>query len=641
MSDSSGIAIELFWEVLKRHFEEALTTDADTNELVLALNDVKDVEQLLQEVVYECSQEKRVERVPFLHKITEFMAEQSWQIGAHMTWEDFKKLAEHVEPWKVSETGLDLALRQSIQRRVEEKQFPPVMPTELNDRDQQAVAENLLALVDEDSKDKLLTYILSYSRTETTEENGSADWILGLYETMYKHVRIWIFTETLKSHVFPHRHHNRHFLPLVPPQILKSTEERANAVDVVREITPDMLPLIEKALWQAWEECYTVLEMVGMPAESGFSTFLEKHYYSVLSKMLQEKKDASDGFVPLVPTDMFASGAAEKEKRDKIVRQASKKDGEYAEMAMKRDIAEKVDTLNETQKQLFLQTPINKNKFAVECYFQHLARRVRKRDGSEDLIHVSGDSSQEAKVNSLNLAGASALENLIAGVSGPVKGTENQPEQKCEYEACLDICTTVPENSYINFQGVLVCCDTEARQVGMGQIAVGKRKQKAHTSTQLVKLILVDQTGPIQVQIWGDDLGDTIINAWSRLQTNQASPSAERAPHIVDLQRVRVQAFPKSDWNGDCLTRMRFLRSVENFGANSNATTVTMLTQPTSFNLLERKWMQPPLNVCISKFQTIKNKLRAPFRITLSGVISDVKPLDITQNGNTKETFFN
>ena len=154
-------------------------------------------------------------------------------------------------------------------------------------------------------------------------------------------------------------------------------------------------------------------------------------------------------------------------------------------------------------------------------------------------------------------------------------------------------------------------------------------------------MILVDQTGPIQVQIWEDDLGETIIDAWNRLHTNQSVPTAERAPHIVDLQRVRVQAFPKSVWNGDSLTRMRFLRSVENLGANSNATTVTMLKKPTSFNLLERKWMPPPLNVCISEFQRIKNKLRAPFRITVSGVIADVKPLDMTQNGNTKDAFFN
>ena len=540
-----------------------------------------------------------------------------------------------------TESGLDLALRQSIEGRVKDKQFPPVLPAEVKDGNQQAVAENLLALIDEHSKAELFAYILSNNRSVSTEENGSADWVLGLYENMYKHVRIWLYTETLKNKVFPHRHHNQHFLPLVPPQTLTSTEERTNAVDVAREITPDMLPFIEEALWHAWGDYYTVLDMVGESAEKGFTTFLEELYYSVLSKQLQEKRNNLDSFVPLIPIHMFASGAAEEEKRSKIVRQASKKDGEYAETAMKRDTAEKADALNETQKQFFSQMPIEKNKFAVGRYFEHLARRVRKRDGSVDSIHLSGGCSQEATVKSLGVPEASALQNLIAGARCPVKGRENVPEQKCEYAACLDICTNIMENTYINFQGVLVCCDTEARQVGFSPVVVGKKRQKAHTRTQLVKLILVDQTGPIQVQIWGNELGETITDAWNRLQTNQTAPTTERAPYIVDLQRVQVQAFPKSDWNGDSLTRMRFLQSVENLGANSNSTTVTMLTKPSSFNLLERKWMPPPLNVCIYEFQRIKNKLRAPFRITVSGVIADVQPLNVTQKGNTEEAFFN
>ena len=103
MSDSSEISIEIFWEVLKRHFEKASSTDANKNELVIALDDFKDVEQLLQEVVYECSEEKRVETVPYLTKIIEFITDNSWESGASMTWADFRKLVEHVEPWKIAE----------------------------------------------------------------------------------------------------------------------------------------------------------------------------------------------------------------------------------------------------------------------------------------------------------------------------------------------------------------------------------------------------------------------------------------------------------------------------------------------------------------------------------------------------------
>ena len=51
-----------------------------------------------------------------------------------------------------TESGLDLSLRQSIEGRVKDKLFPPVLPAELKDRHQQAVAENLLALIDEHCK---------------------------------------------------------------------------------------------------------------------------------------------------------------------------------------------------------------------------------------------------------------------------------------------------------------------------------------------------------------------------------------------------------------------------------------------------------------------------------------------------------
>ena len=58
-----------------------------------------------------------------------------------------------------TESDLDLSLRQSIEGRVKDKLFPPVLPAELNDGDQQAVAENLLALIDEHSKAKQFAYI--------------------------------------------------------------------------------------------------------------------------------------------------------------------------------------------------------------------------------------------------------------------------------------------------------------------------------------------------------------------------------------------------------------------------------------------------------------------------------------------------
>ena len=299
-SDSpTQIISPTLWVTLKEHFRQAAESDQIDDNTIWQQPTSVSVCKLVESALVSSGSTQTEDLDTVRSEIERYVTRILTTKKKTFTWKDMSLLVEELKPLLISadqserihqtitETGLDLALRQSIERRVEDKQFPPVMPAELKDRDQQAVAENLLGLVDEHSKDKLLTYILSNSRTETTEENGSADWILGLYETMYKHVRIWVFTETLRSHVFPHRHHNQHFLPLVPPQILKSTEERANAVDVARKITPDILPLIKEALWHAWGDYYTVLEMVGIPAEKGFTTFLEELYYSVLSKQLQ------------------------------------------------------------------------------------------------------------------------------------------------------------------------------------------------------------------------------------------------------------------------------------------------------------------------------------------------------------------
>ena len=152
-------------------------------------------------------------------------------------------------------------------------------------------------------------------------------------------------------------------------------------------------------------------------------------------------------------------------------------------------------------------------------------------------------------------------------------------------------------------------------------------------------MILVDQTGPILVTVW-NDLAEKMTEAWNSLQNSRTSNSEGPANHIVDFQRIRVYSLPKTDWNGEALTKIRYLRNVESPGATGNETKFTMLAQPTAFNLLKIKWTLPPPHCCVVNFQTLKNKLRAPCRLTVRGTVSGVKPIEITQSGNRKECVF-
>ena len=233
----------------------------------------------------------------------------------------------------------------------------------------------------------------------------------------------------------------------------------------------------------------------------------------------------------------------------------------------------------------------------------------------------------------------SFLRELIADTNErvPLQQTTLPPE-KCKYAAAVDILSSIADHTLINFQGVLFWCDTDARQVLVAQPYGGRKKYKAAHEVSVADLVLVDQTGPVKVVIWGN-LALEITTAWKSLQRARALASTTVCEYIVDLQRVHVYSLPKNDWNGSCLTRLRYLRSVDNPAVLANATSLNMIAKPSSSNLLDMHWVQPPSYVCVSNFDTIKTKLHAPFRITIKGMVTDVAPTNVTNQGNVQDLF--
>ena len=90
-------------------------------------------------------------------------------------------------------------------------------------------------------------------------------------------------------------------------------------------------------------------------------------------------------------------------------------------------------------------------------------------------------------------------------------------------------------------------------------------------------MLLVDKTGPVQVIVWGE-LASKITDHWNVLQAARASSTQSDVPHIVDFQKVRVFPLVKSDYNGESITRIRTLRTMENTGDPINATTMCFKT---------------------------------------------------------------
>ena len=102
---------------------------------------------------------------------------------------------------------------------------------------------------------------------------------------------------------------------------------------------------------------------------------------------------------------------------------------------------------------------------------------------------------------------------------------------------------------------------------------------------------------------------------------------------------MRVSDLPaRSAWHGLSLTSIRVLHSTPTSGSRTG-TTVTMVPAPTSPFLVSATYTAPTNPVCVTHFMSVRSKLKAPFRITLRGFISDLSEMLISQQEAHKRTF--
>jgi hypothetical protein len=198
----------------------------------------------------------------------------------------------------------------------------------------------------------------------------------------------------------------------------------------------------------------------------------------------------------------------------------------------------------------------------------------------------------------------------------------------------IDILDSTHDDSKCHFQGVLVACDNEPRNIEFPDQSPRKRKQ-AFEGNRIADFLLVDQTGPIGVSVWGD-FAEQICLLWRELQQARGCGTIGRC--IVDLKRVRIQNLPKSSWNGEVLTRIRSLASVEAAGSETG-TMLQAVNIPSTPNMISMSFAVPSHLCCISNYHSVRNKLRSPFRASFKGYIMDVEPVEVSQAGNQKCKF--
>ena len=223
------------------------------------------------------------------------------------------------------------------------------------------------------------------------------------------------------------------------------------------------------------------------------------------------------------------------------------------------------------------------------------------------------------------------VDAIMAGTAYLEDSAEPEDEARVSFIGSLALLLEAEAGARVHYEGKLVCGDPTPRKLPSREAWGSPRKRALESnenndSNTVCDLVLIDNTGPVQITLWED-----LVHAWYSTLGNPAAP-------YIRLRNLRVAEVRRSEWNGPALSRMRVLHSTSTT-TRRTGTTLSRTTEPTSPYLTRCTYTIPPAAACISQFLSLQSKLRAPFRITLHGIIDDLSDMMLTHQDSKKRTF--
>ena len=584
--------------------------------------------------------------VEFLKKVFE---QKGWPHDLSFNRESLASLIESLGVHDSAEVDLSREicdLVDQIHDRGAAKEFPLLRPTDLPGEDEQSAAEQSLGMVDKLDALKVQSYIDFHKQQYFESSPGDpaiamkekiARWALEFY---YKHLRDFLVRDSLDVKQFAHRFSGSTFIPLIPPQSIGDEQMKRVAVESLSSLRPAHLESLDINLWSAWDEIAETVKLCDADVYDAFRLFLEEDYFRIVRQTCDAGVSAgakmpADAIMPFQPLvdPAFGVTSAEADARKALLGRASAIDHEFAVQGVAGQYIDFLNSRTPTQKKILpSEAP---PKFAASRYYALLQERVGEAVGGElgpDRDNVRAlDSMQALPSCAEPSSGLSGIDMILSGQA--FVSTTCLPEALV-YKSALAILQASEDGGRCNFQGVLVVCDDNPRDV---QYAEGSpRKRKAPSSEgKAADVILVDKTGPISACLWGD-IAEDICGVWRQVQERRQQ--GEAATCVVDLSKVRIQGAAKNSWNGECLTRVRTLTSIENVNGEGG-TTLKALPRATSDNCINATFTVPPSDCCVSVFRSLRNKFSPPFRLSVKGKVVDLQSMEMSQGGNAKRVF--
>ena len=126
----------------------------------------------------------------------------------------------------------------------------------------------------------------------TEQLSGSQDWKLKEaewnYSNHYAVLRRFLATQSFPNKKCSHRCEGHQFVSLIPPQTIKDEEKKQHAHCTVAKVKDALLPTIDAALWKAWSEIETLIQVTGEDASEVFLRFVTEDYFDIIEKTCDE-----------------------------------------------------------------------------------------------------------------------------------------------------------------------------------------------------------------------------------------------------------------------------------------------------------------------------------------------------------------
>jgi hypothetical protein len=104
------------------------------------------------------------------------------------------------------------------------------------------------------------------------------------------------------------------------------------------------------------------------------------------------------------------------------------------------------------------------------------------------------------------------------------------------------------------------------------------------------------------------------------------------------MENIRIAEMVQNKWNGDKLTPMKIVHTVYH-ASDSQRTILSFPERPSSEYLITALYSAPSPPECIHHFSSIRPGLKAPFKVTVKGMICDVQNISESQAGHPKRLF--